>query len=77
MYLLREAAPTFNANKEGGVFLITSSIAVRLILCITKMAVDALQGIAPSGSSMAYSVTKAAGKIVGSDETFRLFANVE
>lgn len=34
-----------NANAEGGVFLLTSSVA----------------GIAPSGSSMAYSVTKAAG----------------
>ncbi|MCJ1255606.1 hypothetical protein MMC24_003423 [Lignoscripta atroalba] len=45
MHLLREALPTFNANNEGGVFLMTSSIA----------------GIAPSGSTMAYSVTKAAG----------------
>jgi len=43
--LLREALPTFNTNPEGGVFLISSSIA----------------GIAPIGSSMAYSVTKSAG----------------
>ncbi|KAF2085897.1 NAD(P)-binding protein [Saccharata proteae CBS 121410] len=42
--LLREAVPFFNANKEGGVFLITSSVA----------------GVSQSGSSMAYSVTKAA-----------------
>ncbi|MCJ1379101.1 hypothetical protein MMC17_002201 [Xylographa soralifera] len=45
MHLLREALPTFNANPDGGVFLMTSSIA----------------GIGQSGSSMAYSVTKAAG----------------
>ncbi|MCJ1484701.1 hypothetical protein MMC06_004874 [Schaereria dolodes] len=45
LHLLREALPTFNANSDGGVFLMTSSIA----------------GIAPSGSSMAYSVSKAAG----------------
>lgn len=42
--LLRAAMPTFNANPDGGVFLITSSIA----------------GVYPGGSSMAYSVTKAA-----------------
>jgi NAD(P)-dependent dehydrogenase (short-subunit alcohol dehydrogenase family) len=44
MWLFREALPTFNANPEGGVFLITSSVA----------------GTSLSGSSMAYSVTKAA-----------------
>ncbi|KAF2399098.1 NAD(P)-binding protein, partial [Trichodelitschia bisporula] len=44
MALLREAMPTFNANPEGGVFIITSSIA----------------GASTAGSSMAYSVTKAA-----------------
>ena len=43
-WLLREAMPTFNANPEGGVFLITSSVA----------------GTSLKGSSMAYSVTKAA-----------------
>jgi NAD(P)-dependent dehydrogenase (short-subunit alcohol dehydrogenase family) len=43
-YLLREAKPTFDANTEGGVLIITSSIA----------------GIKTSGSSMPYSVTKAA-----------------
>ena len=45
LHLLRKALPTFNTNPDGGVFLITSSIA----------------GISPSGSTMAYSVTKAAG----------------
>ncbi|KAL8797383.1 MAG: hypothetical protein Q9195_000538 [Heterodermia aff. obscurata] len=44
MHLLRKALPTLNANEDGGVFLVTASIA----------------GIAPSGSSMPYSVTKAA-----------------
>ncbi|KAF2142532.1 uncharacterized protein K452DRAFT_20218 [Aplosporella prunicola CBS 121167] len=42
--LLRAALPTFRANPEGGVFLITSSVA----------------GVSQAGSSMAYSVTKAA-----------------
>lgn len=46
MHLLRKALPTFNANPDGGVFLMTSSVA----------------GIAPSGSTMAYSVSKAAGQ---------------
>jgi NAD(P)-dependent dehydrogenase (short-subunit alcohol dehydrogenase family) len=45
MALLRAALPTFNANAEGGAFIVTSSVA----------------GIAASGSSMPYSVTKAAG----------------
>jgi NAD(P)-dependent dehydrogenase (short-subunit alcohol dehydrogenase family) len=44
MALLREALPTFNKNPQGGVFIITSSIA----------------GTSIGGSSMAYSVTKAA-----------------
>ncbi|KAL1623696.1 hypothetical protein SLS56_008145 [Neofusicoccum ribis] len=42
--LMRAALPTFRANPDGGVFLITSSIA----------------GVSQGGSSMAYSVTKAA-----------------
>jgi len=42
--LLKEALPTFKKNAEGGVFIITSSVA----------------GKSLSGSSMAYSVTKAA-----------------
>ena len=41
---MKAALPTFNANPEGGVFIITSSIAGRNI----------------GGSSMPYSVTKAA-----------------
>ncbi|KAL7794286.1 NADP(+)-dependent dehydrogenase [Trichoderma ceciliae] len=45
LQLFQEVAPIFNANPEGGVYLITSSVA----------------GVANSGSSMAYSVTKAAG----------------
>lgn len=44
MWLLREAMPTFNKNPEGGVFIVTSSVA----------------GTSLSGSSMAYSVTKSA-----------------
>ncbi|KAL6242049.1 hypothetical protein RBB50_010961 [Rhinocladiella similis] len=43
--LMQEAAPLFNANPDGGVFLISSSIAA----------------ISCAGSSMGYSVTKAAG----------------
>jgi NAD(P)-dependent dehydrogenase (short-subunit alcohol dehydrogenase family) len=43
-HLLRAASDTFNANPDGGVFLMTSSIA----------------GISTSGSSMPYSVSKAA-----------------
>ncbi|CUS09946.1 unnamed protein product [Tuber aestivum] len=43
--LLRAASGYFNANPDGGSFLISSSVAATI----------------PSGSSMAYSVTKAAG----------------
>lgn len=42
--VFKEALPTFNKNAEGGVFIITSSIAAKSL----------------GGSSMAYSVTKAA-----------------
>ncbi|KAL8711326.1 MAG: hypothetical protein Q9220_004223 [cf. Caloplaca sp. 1 TL-2023] len=45
LHLLRKALPTFNANPDGGVYLMTSSIA----------------GTGTRGSAMAYSVTKAAG----------------
>jgi len=45
LQLMQEAAPIFNANPDGGLFLISSSVA----------------GIYTGGSSMAYSVTKAAG----------------
>merc|ERR1712093_74810 len=44
VHLMRTAAPTFNSNPQGGVFIMTSSIAGRI----------------PGGSSMPYSVTKAA-----------------
>ena len=43
-FLMREAVPTFNTNPDGGVFIISSSIAGRVT----------------GGSSMPYSVTKAA-----------------
>jgi NAD(P)-dependent dehydrogenase (short-subunit alcohol dehydrogenase family) len=43
-YLLREALPTFNANFEGGCFIVTSSIAAVKI----------------GGSCLPYNVTKAA-----------------
>ncbi|KAF3491867.1 Short chain dehydrogenase/reductase family protein [Arthroderma uncinatum] len=45
LHLFREAEPTFTANPDGGAFIITSSVA----------------GATPGGSSMAYSVSKAAG----------------
>lgn len=48
MHLFRSALPTFNANPEGGVFLMSSSIA----------------GSAVTGSSLAYAVSKAAGESV-------------
>lgn len=47
LHLFRKALPTLNANEEGGVFLVTASIA----------------GVGPTGSSMPYSVTKAAGMV--------------
>ncbi|KAJ5157476.1 uncharacterized protein N7482_008576 [Penicillium canariense] len=43
-HLFKAALPTFNANPEGGVFIITSSTA----------------GVTPSGSSLPYAVTKSA-----------------
>ncbi|KAK8255158.1 short chain dehydrogenase/reductase family protein [Phyllosticta capitalensis] len=76
--LLRAALPTFNANKDGGAFIITSSVALQLCSSlphdqndniypkrkiVSKKANIALlqrQGVQQSGSSMAYSVTKAA-----------------
>ncbi|CZR60146.1 probable dehydrogenases with different specificities (related to short-chain alcohol dehydrogenases) [Phialocephala subalpina] len=45
LQLMQEVVPIFKANPDGGVYLITSSIA----------------GISSMGSSVAYSVTKAAG----------------
>ncbi|KAJ5408384.1 hypothetical protein N7509_002267 [Penicillium cosmopolitanum] len=43
-YLFKAALPTFNANPEGGAFIITSSIA----------------GVSATGSSLPYAVSKAA-----------------
>ncbi|PYH99173.1 NAD(P)-binding protein [Aspergillus ellipticus CBS 707.79] len=45
LYLFKAALPTFNANPDGGVFLLTSSIAA----------------VTATGSSLPYAVTKAAG----------------
>ncbi|GKZ63286.1 hypothetical protein AnigIFM49718_011357 [Aspergillus niger] len=44
-YLFKAALSTFNANPEGGVFLLTSSIAA----------------VTPTGSSLPYAITKAGG----------------
>ena len=65
LHLLREALPTFKENPDGGVFLITSSIAVNADALHTKISwADVSKGIAQSGSTMAYSVTKAAGRFL-------------
>jgi len=45
LVLMQQAAPIFNENPDGGAFIISSSVA----------------GISCGGSSMGYSVTKAAG----------------
>lgn len=45
LQLMQAAGPIFNSNPDGGCYLISSSVA----------------GISQAGSSMAYSVTKAAG----------------
>jgi len=45
LYLFRAASKSFNANPDGGSFLISSSISA----------------LAPCGSAMGYSVSKAAG----------------
>ncbi|KAJ5133628.1 uncharacterized protein N7443_004749 [Penicillium atrosanguineum] len=62
LFLFREALPTFNANEEGGVFITTSSIAVRLEIYPfeenDKFSDRYFQGITPSGSSMAYSASQ-------------------
>lgn len=56
MHLLRKALPTFNGNPDGGVFLMSSSVA----------------GVGFTGSTMAYSVSKAAGKAHGFSPTRRV-----
>jgi NAD(P)-dependent dehydrogenase (short-subunit alcohol dehydrogenase family) len=62
LVLLQQAAPIFNKNADGGTLIISSSVAVGSA-CNSehKAAVDSEQGISCSGSSMPYSVTKAAG----------------
>jgi len=65
MALLREALPTFNANEEGGVFIMTSSTAVspefpRALGNCSSKALRSCQGVANQGSSLPYAVTKGA-----------------
>ena len=60
LVLMQQAAPVFNANKDGGVFLITSSVSVGNLNLINDVGLSS-KGIALGGSSMGYSVTKAAG----------------
>lgn len=65
LYLFKAALPTFNANPEGGAFIITASIAVR---DMTNNPFDeksakiqsVVQGVAATGSSLPYAVSKAA-----------------
>lgn len=60
LVLMQQAAPLFKANDDGGAFLITSSVAVRNSNLIYDIGLH-LKGVALGGSSMGYSVTKAAG----------------
>jgi NAD(P)-dependent dehydrogenase (short-subunit alcohol dehydrogenase family) len=59
---MQEAGPIFKENADGGVYLMTSSIAVSngtvikplwILICL-------VQGVSTMGSSVGYSVTKAA-----------------
>ncbi len=59
LQLMQVARPIFDANPEGGVYLITSSVAVSCSMVNTNKLT--FQAISCGGSSMAYSVTKAAG----------------
>jgi NAD(P)-dependent dehydrogenase (short-subunit alcohol dehydrogenase family) len=62
LQLIQEAAPIFKANPDGGVYLISSSIAVRITTPSRVFAKKVyLKGISTMGSSVAYSVTKATG----------------
>ncbi len=36
LWLFREAAPTLETNPEGGVFILTSSVAVRLLIEVPR-----------------------------------------
>lgn len=63
LQLLQKAGPIFKENPEGGVYLITSSVAVcsKLSKKKNRTSIDnGCKGTNPGGSSMAYSVTKAA-----------------
>lgn len=62
LQLLQAANTIFAGNEEGGAYIITSSVAVsiRLFSCPVCYA-DIYQGVSTGGSSMGYSVTKAAG----------------
>ncbi len=60
--LLKEAQPIFDANPDGGAYIITSSITVCSPKTLTIFVADlSAQGITQTGSSLPYSVTKAAG----------------
>ena len=80
LYYYKAAQATFNANPEGGVFILTSSTAVcrprqkkkrRFFFFFPRIGKREnetliqsvhIQGVSASGSSLPYSVTKAAGK---------------
>lgn len=68
---MQQVAQIFKDNKDGGAFIITSSVAVSLIIpkiskedlskCAHLSCVLIFKGTTVSGSSMGYCVTKAAG----------------
>lgn len=62
MVLFRAAKPIFDANTEGGVFIMTGSVAVCrfLYLFVYLKLNENLKGMSIGGSSMPYCVTKAA-----------------
>ena len=60
--LMQVAGPIFDTNPDGGVYLLTSSIAVcQIPVQVLLEAKYVPQSKVQGGSSMAYSVTKAAG----------------
>src|ERR1700743_2411770 len=61
LVLMQEAAPIFNANPDGGAFIISSSVAVSHAPHTLGIYTESRKGISCGGSSMGYSVTKAAG----------------
>jgi len=64
--LMKAALPAFNANADGGALIITSSIAVSVLLSVrprnnsARTHNNTIQATSQAGSSMAYSVTKTA-----------------